>query len=89
MHIAVVFTEKRLFALLPPSKRPFLISGTAGNFFAHTLPPSQVFRAFVYICIYYIYISDTVLHYIITVYVYKIQAAARRTAKRYYQKRIL
>lgn len=56
-----LYTEKRPSALLPPSRRLFLISGTAGNFFAHTLPPPLspplwVFLAFVYICILYIYI---------------------------------
>lgn len=56
-----LYTEKRPFALLPPSRRLFLISVTAGNFFAHTLPPplsppSRVFRAFVCIYILYIYI---------------------------------
>lgn len=67
MHIAVAFAERRPFALLPPSRRPFLISGTAGNFSEHTPPPSQVFRAFVYI-FEYIYIYDTLLHYTITIY---------------------
>lgn len=52
-RIVIVFEEKRPFALLPPSGRPFLISGTAGNF-VYT-PPSYIFFALQYIYIYRIY----------------------------------